>query len=50
MLMGFGCTTPAVMAARTQKNINERRMTIMLIPFMSCGAKLPIYALFAGAF
>ncbi len=50
MLMGFGCTTPAVMAARTQKNINERRMTIMLIPFMSCGAKLPIYALIAGAF
>lgn len=50
MLMGFGCTTPAVMAARTQENINERRMTIMLTPFMSCGAKLPIYALFAGAF
>ncbi len=50
MLMGFGCTTPAVMAARTQENINERRATIMLIPFMSCGAKLPVYALFAGAF
>lgn len=50
MLMGFGCTTPAIMAARTQKNINERRMTIMLTPFMSCSAKLPIYALFAGAF
>lgn len=50
MLMGFGCTTPAVMAARTQENVNERRMTIMLTPFMSCGAKLPIYALFAGAF
>ncbi|MGN1481840.1 ferrous iron transport protein B [Porcipelethomonas sp.] len=50
MLMGFGCTTPAVMAARTQENTNERRMTIMLTPFMSCGAKLPIYALFAGAF
>lgn len=50
MLMGFGCTTPAVMATRTQENINERRMTILLIPFMSCGAKLPIYALFAGLF
>jgi len=50
MIMGFGCTTPAVMAARTQENINERRMTIMLVPFMSCGAKLTIYALFAGAF
>ena len=50
MIMGFGCTTPAVMATRTQENINERRMTIMLIPFMSCGAKLPIYALFAGTF
>lgn len=50
MLMGFGCTTPAVMAARTQENLRERRMTILLIPFMSCGAKLTIYALFAGAF
>ncbi len=50
MLMGFGCTTPAVMATRTQENMRERRMTIMLIPFMSCGAKLPIYALFAGTF
>ena len=50
MIMGFGCTTPAVMATRTQENIRERRMTIMLIPFMSCGAKLTIYALFAGAF
>ena len=50
MIMGFGCTTPAVMATRTEENMNERRMTILLIPFMSCGAKLPIYALFAGAF
>lgn len=50
MLMGFGCTTPAVMATRTQENIKEKRLTILLIPFMSCGAKLPIYALFAGAF
>lgn len=50
MLMGFGCTTPAVMAARTMENEDDRRMTIMLTPFMSCGAKLPVYALFAGAF
>ncbi len=49
MLMGFGCTTPAVMAARTMENEKDRRMTIMLTPFMSCGAKLPVYALFAGA-
>lgn len=50
MLMGFGCTTPAVMATRTQENMQERRLTILLLPFMSCGAKLPIYALFAGVF
>lgn len=49
MLMGFGCTTPAVMAARTMENDADRRMTIMLTPFMSCGAKLPVYALVAGA-
>lgn len=50
MLMGFGCTTPAVMAARALDNERERRITILLTPFMSCGARLPIYALFAGAF
>lgn len=50
MLMGFGCTTPAVMAARTMENEKDRRLTIMLTPFMSCGARLPIYALFASAF
>ena len=49
MLMGFGCTTPAVMAARTMENDADRRMTIMLTPFMSCSAKLPVYALVAGA-
>ena len=49
MLMGFGCTTPAVMAARTMENEKDRRMTIMLTPFMSCGAKLPVYGLIAGA-
>lgn len=50
MLMGFGCTTPAVMAARTMENDKDRKLTIMLTPFMSCGARLPIYALFAGIF
>lgn len=50
MLMGFGCTTPAVMAARTMENQRDRRLTIMIMPFMSCGAKLPIYALFASVF
>lgn len=49
MLMGFGCTTPAVMAARTMENEQIRRMTILLTPFMSCGAKLPVYGLMAGA-
>ena len=50
MLMGFGCTTPAVMAARTMENMKDRRLTIMLTPFMSCGAKLPIYGMFASIF
>ncbi|MGN0620486.1 MAG: ferrous iron transport protein B [Porcipelethomonas sp.] len=50
MLMGFGCTTTAVMSARTQENSHERKMTIMLTPFMSCSAKLPVYALFTGVF
>ena len=50
MLMGFGCTTPAVMAARSLENEKGRKLTIMLTPFMSCGAKLTIYALFAGTF
>lgn len=50
MIMGFGCSVPAVMAARTMENEKDRRLTIMLTPFMSCGAKLPVYALFATAF
>lgn len=50
MLMGFGCTTPAVMAARTLENEKDRKLTMMLTPFMSCGARLPIYALFAEVF
>lgn len=50
LIMGFGCTTTAAMASRTQENTSERKMTIMLTPFMSCGAKLPVYALFTGIF
>lgn len=50
MLMGFGCSVPAVMGARTMENEKDRRMTIMLIPFMSCSAKLPVYGLIASAF
>jgi len=50
MLMGFGCTVPAVMGARTMENEKDRRMTIMLVPFMSCSARLPVYGLIAGAF
>jgi len=50
MLMGFGCTVPAVMATRTLQNEKDRRLTIMLTPFMSCSAKMPIYALFTLAF
>ena len=50
MLMGFGCSVPASMGARTMENEKDRRMTIMLIPFMSCSAKLPVYGLIAGAF
>jgi len=50
MLMGFGCTVPAVMATRTLAGERDRKMTILLTPFMSCSAKLPIYALFTAAF
>jgi ferrous iron transport protein B len=50
MLMGFGCTVPAAMAARTMENENDRRLTLMLVPFMSCGARAPIYLVMAGAF
>lgn len=49
MIMGFGCSVPAISATRTLENDRDRRVTIMLIPFMSCGAKLPIYALIAPA-
>ena len=50
MLMGFGCSVPAIMGARTMENEKDRRMTILLIPFMSCSAKLPVYGMIAGAF
>ena len=50
MLLGFGCTVPAVMATRTLPSDRDRRMTILLTPFMSCTAKLPIYGFFVNAF
>jgi len=50
LLIGFGCSVPAIMAARTLGSERDRRMTIFLIPFMSCSAKLPIYAVFTAAF
>jgi len=50
MLMGFGCTVPAIMATRTLASERDKKMTILLTPFMSCSAKLPIYALFTAAF
>jgi ferrous iron transport protein B len=50
MLMGFGCSVPGVMSTRTLPSERDRKMTIMLIPFMSCTAKLPIYAFFTNAF
>ena len=50
MIVGFGCTVPAVMATRTLRSERERKLTILMNPFMSCGARLPVYALFAAAF
>lgn len=50
MIMGFGCTVPAVMSSRSMSSRRDRRFTILLTPFMSCGAKVPVYALFAKAF
>ena len=50
MIMGFGCSVPAMMGTRVLENEKERRLTIMLMPFLSCGAKLPIWAVFAAAF
>lgn len=50
MLIGFGCTVPAIMATRTLSSDRDRKMTILLTPFMSCSAKIPIYAVFSAAF
>ena len=50
MLIGFGCSVPAIMATRTLASERDRRMTVFLTPFMSCSAKLPIYAVFTAAF
>lgn len=50
MLIGFGCSVPAIMSARTLSSERDRKMTILLTPFMSCSAKLPIYAVFTAAF
>ena len=50
MLIGFGCSVPAVMATRTVSSDRDRKMTMMLVPFMSCSAKIPIYSVFVAAF
>ena len=50
MLIGFGCSVPAIMATRTVSSDRDRKMTILLIPYMSCSAKIPIYSVFAAAF
>jgi len=50
LMLGFGCSVPAVMATRTIENPKDRLVTILVVPFMSCGARLPIYVLLAGAF
>ncbi|MEN8152745.1 MAG: ferrous iron transport protein B [Acidobacteriota bacterium] len=50
MITGFGCSVPAIMATRTLKNRSDRIVTMLIIPFMSCGAKLPVYILLIGAF
>lgn len=49
MIMGFGCSVPAIMAVRTLDNERDRKLTMLLIPFMSCGAKMPVYAVFTSA-
>jgi ferrous iron transport protein B len=50
MILGFGCNVPAIMSTRTVENENDRLITILVNPFMSCGARFPVYVLFAGAF
>ncbi len=49
MVMGFGCSVPAIMSVRTLENERDRKLTLLLIPFMSCGAKMPVYATFTAA-
>ncbi len=49
MIMGFGCSVPAMMSVRTLENERDRKLTLLLIPFMSCGAKMPVYAVFTAA-
>lgn len=50
VLLGFGCTVPAVLASRILENEKDRRRTILMTPFMSCSARLPVYVLFTGMF
>lgn len=50
MLMGFGCSVPAIMATRTVSSDRDRKMTMLLVPFMSCSAKIPVYSVFVAAF
>lgn len=50
MLVGFGCNVPAIMSARNIRNVKDRRLTMLMIPFMSCSARLPVYLLFVSAF
>ncbi len=50
LVIGFGCNVPAILATRTLENERDRKLTALLVPFMSCGARLPIYALFTGVF
>lgn len=50
MLMGFGCSVPAIMATRTMSNHRDRLLTVILTPLMSCSARLPIYAMIIGVF
>ena len=50
LLLGFGCNVPAIYATRTLDNDHQKRLTAILVPFMSCGARLPVYVLFASAF
>ena len=50
LIVGFGCNVPAIMSTRTLEHARERKLTILMNPFMSCGARLPVYALFAAAF